>query len=133
MAIQQRVAGATGDRVKTATALRYAMLRVKNAGRRISIKAVAEEARVDPSLVHHVYPDIAEEIRAISGRGSRAQRDKKHVELAQARFRVRELTEDVATLLAELTEIASLNLALESQVQELKAQLAQKVRPLRGV
>lgn len=133
MATQKRVAGATGDRAKTATALRYAMLRVKNAGRRISIKAVAEEARVDPSLVHHVYPDIAEEIRAISGRGSRAQRDKKHVELAQARLRVRELTEDVATLLAELTEIASLNLALESQVQELKAQLAQKVRPLRGV
>jgi len=132
MNAQQKPAGATGDRAKTATVLRYAMLRVKNAGRRMSIKAVAEEAKVDPSLVHHVYPDIAEEIRAISGRGSRAQRDTKHAELVQARLRVRELTDDLATLLAELTEIASLNLALESQVQDLEAQLAQKVRPLRG-
>lgn len=129
----QKASGASGDRAKTATALRYAMLRVKNAGKRISIKAVAEEAGVDPSLVHHVYPDIAEEIRAMGGRGSRAQRDKKHAELIQARLRVRELNEDVATLLAELTEIASLNLALESELEELKAQLAQKVRPLRGV
>jgi hypothetical protein len=131
MESKKKVTGATGDRAKTATALRYAMLRVKNTGRRISIKAVAEEAKVDPSLVHHVYPDIAEEIRAISGRDSRAQRDKKHVELVQARLRVRDLTDDVATLLAELTEIASLNLALESELQDVRAQLARNVRALR--
>ena len=130
MKVQKSHMGATGDRAKTATALRYAILRVKNAGKRISIKAVAEEAKVDPSLVHHVYPDIAEEIRAISGRGSRDQRDRKHSELAEAKTRIRELTEDVATLLAELIEIASVNLALEGQIQDLHTQLNPKVRPL---
>ena len=128
---QRKAVGATGDRAKTATALRYALLRVKNAGKRISIKAVAEEANVDPSLVHHVYPDIAEEIRAISGRALRTQRDSKHAELAQARLRVRELTKNVATLQAELTEIASVNLSLENQIQDLKAQLDERVRALR--
>jgi hypothetical protein len=42
-------------------ALRYALLRVKNRGCRVSIAAVAEAADVDPSLVHHACPDIAEE------------------------------------------------------------------------
>ncbi len=49
----------------------------------------------------------------------------------QARLRVRDLTDDVATLLAELTEIASLNLALESELQDVRAQLARNVRALR--
>jgi len=55
------------DRDATAPALRHAVLSVKNKGKRVSIAAVAREAGVDPSLVHHVYHDIAEEIRTIAG------------------------------------------------------------------
>ncbi len=109
------------DKGTTAVALRNALLLVKNSGHRVSIKAVAEEAGVDPSLVHHVYPDIAEEIRSIAGRSTRTQRDSKHADLVKARTQIRELRQEVATLLTELADAASLNLTLLEQLKDLRA------------
>lgn len=122
--------GRTGDRIKTAENLRYAILRVKNKGQRISIKSVAEEAGVDASLVHHTYPDIAEEIRAMSGRSTRSDRDKTRQQLVAAKARVRELESEVEKLLAEVAEIASVNLTLAQEAAQLHAALKDNVHKL---
>jgi AcrR family transcriptional regulator len=127
------VRGRTGDRAKTAENLRLAILRVKNAGRRVSIKSVAEEAGVDASLVHHVYPDIAEEIRAISGRSTRTERDKVRQQLAAAKAHIRTLEAEVEKLLAEVAQIASVNLTLAQEAAQLQAALRDNVRALQKV
>jgi len=126
-----QVRGRTGDRTKTAENLRYAILRVKNKGQRISIKSVAEEAGVDASLVHHVYPDIAEEIRAMTGRSTRSERDKAQQQLVAAKARIRELESEVEKLLAEVTEIASVNLTQVQEAAQLQAGLRDNVRMVR--
>ena len=110
----------TRDKVQTAHALRLALLRVKNKGKKISISSVAAEAGVDPSLIHHVYSDLAEEIRSLAGKGTRSSRDQKHRELVEARRRISELNADIQVLLAELAMAASLNLRLEEELLELR-------------
>ncbi len=116
-----RSSGRTGNRTKTAAAIRAALKRVEATGRRISIKAVAEEADVDPSLIHHSYAELAETIRAAAGRTTRKQRDDTRAQLAQVRIELAQLKEDVDMLLAELAEAASVNLSLADEVQLLRA------------
>ena len=43
---------------------------------KISISAVARKAGVTPALIHNTYPDVAERIRAVSGRDASASRGK---------------------------------------------------------
>jgi len=119
--------GGARNREKTKEGLEAAILRIKNKGLKLSIKAVAEEAGVDPSLVHNTYPDIAEEIRAMVGKASRKQRDAKHQELLDARKLNRELQAQVTTLTSDLNELASVNLTLLERVQTLEAEVAGKV------
>ncbi len=125
--------GGTRNREKTKNELQLAILRVKNKARRLSIKAVAEEAGVDPSLIHNTYPDIAEQIRAAVGKGVRKQRDDKHQDLREAQKQNRELTESLAKLTSDLAEIASVNLTLLDQVRTLEAELAGRVTRIRPV
>ena len=120
------------NRQKTREELRLAMLRLKNKGVRISIKAVAEEAGVDPSLVHNTYPDIAEEIRGIIGRSTRRQRDEKHGELMEARRLLQEVTAERDQLKREMADLASVNLTLIETVAELKIELAGKLTRMKS-
>lgn len=127
-----RSSGRTGNRTKTAAAIRAALKKVEASGRRISIKAVAEEAGVDPSLIHHSYAELAETIRAAAGRTTRKQRDDSRARLAQARIEIAQLKDDVDMLLAELAEAASVNLSLADEVELLRAAVsAENVYPLR--
>lgn len=116
------------DREKTQEELRFAMLRVKNKGLKVSISAVAREAGVDASLIHHTYPDIAEAIRAIAGRSTRGQRDEMRADLAAVRQRLREVTAEREQLKREMAVLASVNLALSEQLAGLKAQVDAKVQ-----
>ncbi|WP_298233966.1 TetR family transcriptional regulator [uncultured Azohydromonas sp.] len=116
------------NREKTLEELRFAMLRVKNKGLKMSIRAVALEAGVDPSLVHNTYPDIAEEIRALVGRSTRRQRDEVRADLVAARQRLREVTAEREQLKRELAVLASVNLTLNDQVAELKAEIEGKLK-----
>ncbi|WP_261514412.1 TetR family transcriptional regulator, partial [Burkholderia multivorans] len=77
------------SRGKTREELQLAMLRVKNKGLKLSISAVATEAGVSAGLIHNTYPDIAEEIRAQVGRGTRQQRDAKVAEVKEVRGRLK--------------------------------------------
>jgi len=127
-----RSTGRTGNRTKTAAAIRAALKRVQASGRRISIKAVAEEAGVHPSLIHHSYAELAETIRAATGRTTRKQRDDSRARLTQARIELAQLKDDVDMLLAELAEAASVNLSLADEVELLRAAVsAENVHPLR--
>lgn len=116
------------NRTRTAQELQYAILRVKNKDARMSIRAVALEAGVDPSLVHNTYPDIAEEIRALMGRGTRRQRDEARADVAILRQRLRDVTAERDQLRKELAMLVSLNLALDDQRAELQAEIDGKLK-----
>lgn len=125
-----RSRGKSRDKEKTRAELLMAIQRVQNKRLNLSIVAVAAEAQVDPSLVHHTYPDIAEQIRKLTGKATRQQRDLKHKELQELKQAHRELEAQAKALRADINRLASLNLTLEQQVVELRAALAGKVVPL---
>jgi AcrR family transcriptional regulator len=116
------------SRDRTAQELQYAILRVKNKGARMSIRAVALEAGVDPSLVHNTYPDVAEAIRALMGRGTRRQRDEMRADLTAVRQRLRDVIAERDQLRREMAVLVSVNLALHDQLVELRAELGGKLK-----
>ena len=115
------------SRENTREELQFAILRVKNKGLKLSISAVAAEARVTPGLIHNTYPDLAEEIRAQVGRSTRQQRDAVVTELAAAKGQLREFRAQLEKALADIAKLASLNEALRDQVASLQAQASGKV------
>lgn len=117
-------------RHKTAQQLRQALATLQSQSNKVTISAVAKLAGVTPALVHNSYPDIAERIRAVSGKGVRAQRDAKTEKLKQERERNRELRAEIAGVKQELAKVASLNLTLLSRIAILSAALDGKVTPL---
>ncbi|WP_202109489.1 TetR family transcriptional regulator [Bordetella sp. 15P40C-2] len=117
-------------RHKTAQQLRQALATLQSQSNKVTISAVAKLAGVTPALVHNSYPDIAERIRAVSGKGVRAQRDAKTEKLKQEHERNRELRAEIAGVKQELAKVASLNLTLLSRIAILSAALDGKVTPL---
>lgn len=87
----------------------------------LNISNVAKEAGITPATIHNVYPEIAEQIRVLMGKSSRAQRDQKQGELTEARRKNRSLREENSLLVRQLTELASENARLLSENAELKA------------
>lgn len=88
---------------------------------RMNISCVAKEAGVTPAAIHNTYPDIAEKIRSLAGKSTRAQRNEKHDELQQEKKSNRNLRDDLAVMATNLTRIASENARLLSENAELKA------------
>lgn len=107
---------AAKSRHQTETKLTEAIERLQSAGTKVSISAVAREAEVTPALVHNTYPDIAERIRSLAGKNTRAQRDAKHDALMREKERNRELRGEIEVLRAERAKLASLNLTLLSKL-----------------
>jgi AcrR family transcriptional regulator len=109
------------NREKTRDELQYAILRIKNRGKKLSISAVAAEAGVTPGLIHNTYPDIAESIRAEVGKGTRKQRDDKIAELAETRERMKVLRAELETAMADIRRLASINETLRQEVSTLRS------------
>ncbi|GHD33532.1 hypothetical protein GCM10007053_18010 [Halioglobus pacificus] len=103
----------------TAKAIRQAIQRIEkgrpkviNAGRKLSIASVAEEAGVSRATIHNNHPGLAERIREAGNRAVRAQRDEKnaalrnlrakYTELRQEHIRTRELNREMASEMATL-------------------------------
>lgn len=128
--IQPAKAGRRRSREKTREELQLAMLRVKNKGLKLSISAVAAEAGVSAGLIHNTYPDIAEEIRALVGRKIRQQRDDMAKELADAKKRLCELRDDLASAEADLAKMASINETLRTELVTLRAIATSNVHAL---
>jgi len=95
--------------------------RAKNGEKKITIAAVAREAGVSAALIHNHYPKIAEAIRNIQGRSSRAQRDVKHKDLSVERERNRALRKEVEELRKKVASLASINEVLINENRFLKA------------
>lgn len=129
--VQPTTACRRRSREKTREELRLALLRVKNKGLKLSISAVAAEAGVSAGLIHNTYPDIAEEIRALVGRKIRQQRDDMAKELADAKKRMRELREDLASAEADLAKMASINETLRTELATLRAIATSNVHAIR--
>jgi len=90
-------------------------------GEQLSILKVAEEAGVSNSLIHNRYPEIAERIRAETGKSSRTQRNQAREELAESKKTIAELRRDLRAAGADIQRLASVNLALTLELDELKA------------
>jgi AcrR family transcriptional regulator len=45
-----------------------ALQRLQEAGKKVTLRAVAEEAKLSPPLLNNRYPDFAEQVRAIMGK-----------------------------------------------------------------
>lgn len=111
-------------RSRTLHELQLALARIQRKGLKVSIKAVAEEAGVDPSLVHHTYPDFAEEVRAVVGRTTRQRAAAIGDDLKEARARSAALLKELASLRGDLQKMASVNLTLTLENRRLAEALS---------
>jgi AcrR family transcriptional regulator len=109
------------SRAKTASALRFALKSLGGANKKVSISAVAAAVGVTPALIHNKYPDIAAEIRRVTEKGARLQRDDVREKLADAQATIRTLRSETKQLGQELRRLASLNEALRRQLAEAQA------------
>ncbi len=117
------------NRARTEQSLMQAVGRFRLLGRAVSIREVALDAGFDPSLIHHSYPEVAEEIRKLGVRPS-SERDRERarrliVMLRRVRKERMELRRDVARL-------ASIQASLQERLREIYARQALKRAPDRG-
>ncbi|MEI7762468.1 MAG: TetR family transcriptional regulator [Comamonadaceae bacterium] len=115
------------DRERTLKELQLALHRLQLAGRKVSIKGVAEEAKVTPALIHNRYPDFAEQVRTLTNKSTRAQRDEKHDLLQREREKNRQLRALVDQQIKEFADMASVNEALRAEISLLNAMADGKV------
>ncbi|WP_199052657.1 hypothetical protein [Aquitalea sp. ASV15] len=88
---------------------------------KLTITSVAREAGVSTALIHNIYPGIAEIIREIQGRSSRAQRDAKHQKLKAERDKLHALRVELRAAKAMIADLASINEVLSAENEKLKA------------
>ncbi len=109
------------DRERTLHQLNLALIRVQRRGEKVTLKAVADEANVSPPLINNRYPDFAEQVRAVTGKAIRQQRNEKAELLVKEREKNRKLRELVDSQLVEITKLASVNETLRTEMALLKA------------
>ncbi|MGY3858931.1 TetR family transcriptional regulator [Aeromonas hydrophila] len=95
--------------------------RAKTDEKKVTIAAVAREAGVSAALIHNYYPNIAEAIREVQGRSSRAQRDVKHQALRTEREKGRALRQEIEELRFKVASLTSINEVLINENRILKA------------
>ena len=115
------------SRKKTVDEIQNAIEQLQAGQGKVSISAVAKVAGITPSLIHNTYPDLAEKIRGLVGKTTRAQRDSKHDELVREREVNRSLRQELAQTRADLAKLASINQVLLNEVALLKGMATGKV------
>lgn len=116
------------DRAKDLKLAIYAIQkgRAQSGETKVTIAAVAREAGVSTALIHNHYPAIAEEIRQIQGRSSRAMRDVKHQDLIAERQKSKGYRHEIEELQAKLARLASINEVLLYENETLKAKVKER-------
>lgn len=109
------------DRERTLHSLNLALIRVQRRGEKVTLKAVAVEAKVTPPLINNRYPDFAEQVRAITGKAIRQQRNEKADLLVKEREKNRKLRQLLDSQLVEITRLASVNETLRTEMALHKA------------
>lgn len=104
--------------------LKNSVRKLKGSGVMVTVAAVARDVNISPTLIHIRYPEIADEIRELSGKPEK-RKSESHLE------KYRELEERLAETKAERDELkrdvgklASLNLALKLENESLRAAMA---------
>ena len=105
------------SRKKTVDEIQQAIVQLQAGQGKMTISAVAKLAGVTPALIHNTYPDLAEKIRGLVGKATRAQRDAKHDALRQ----------ELAETRTDLARLASINQVLVNEVALLKGMATGKV------
>jgi len=113
-----------------------ALKRVKKAlepGERLTVLKVANEAGVSGSLIHNRYSDIADKILGKNRRKrEEAELDRLQKDLAAANETITDLREQLKAESANVRRLASINMSLTVERDELKALVsAPNVTPLR--
>lgn len=110
--------------------LRSALIRLKHGRpkvvdkkRKISISALAEEAGVSDSTIHNRYPDVAAEVREITGKAHKAQRDEKNEKLKSEKSKNKDLREHIQQLESDIRKLTSINATLSDENAQLKAEI----------
>ncbi|WP_439877966.1 TetR family transcriptional regulator [Pseudomonas prosekii] len=108
--------------------LKLALLRIQKGRARtreskVTIAAVAREAGVSTALIHNHYPRIAEAIREVQGRSSRAMREAKQQDLIAERKKSAAYRQEIEELRAKVANLASINEVLMDDNRVLKAKL----------
>jgi AcrR family transcriptional regulator len=94
---------------------------------KVSISAVARKAGVTPALIHNTYPDVAQQIRAATGRDAIAVRGQKDQELQALQASNKRLHQENTQLTADVARLASIVQTLTDEVARLRAVSAGKV------
>lgn len=90
---------------------------------KVTIAAVAREAGVSTALIHNHYPSIAEAIREVQGRSSRAMRDVKQKYLISERKKSAAYRQEIKELRAKVAKLASINEMLLDENRVLKTKM----------
>lgn len=116
---------AAEDRAKDLTLALHRIQRARahTGETKVTIAAVAREAGVSTALIHNHYPQIAEFIREIQGRSSRAIRDAKHQDLIVERRKSLAYRQEIEELRAKVASLASINEVLLEESRVLKSKL----------
>jgi AcrR family transcriptional regulator len=114
-------------RKSTASLIQQAITQLQAENAKVTISAVAKAAGITPALIHNTYPDLAEQIRGISGKTTRAQRDAKHAALVKERETNRTLRAENTTLKEDVAKLASVNQKLLAEIAVLKGMASGKV------
>lgn len=117
-------------RKSTTSLIQQAIAQLQIEKAKITISAVAKVADITPALIHNTYPDLAEQIRLISGKATRAQRDAKHNALVKEREVNRALRIENVALKEDLAKLASINQKLLAEMAILKGIASGKVATL---
>ena len=115
-------------KIDTNNKIRRAIVRIENgkpkiisADRKMSIKAVAEEAGVSDSLIHKDYPTLLERIKKNQGKEIRAEKKRKHDALNAEREKNQALRQENKELKYQVVELASINARLERELSTLRS------------
>lgn len=92
-------------------------------GRKLSIKAAAEEAQVSPALIHNKYPDLADDIRARMATTALTKQKETQDHSKITANRNKELRQEITNLKEELQKLASINATLTLKNEEYLARL----------
>ncbi|MDF3883056.1 hypothetical protein [Cupriavidus basilensis] len=90
----------------------------------VTVAAVARDVNISPALIHNRYPEIAQEIRNLSGKSEKNKSENQLEQYRQLEVRLAEIKAERDELRRDVAKLASLNLALKLENESVRAAMA---------